>query len=366
MRVLFLTNIPAPYRVDFFNELGKECDLTVLYERRTASDRDNRWISDTNKNFKSIFLKSVNIRQDAGLSFEVIKFLNKNKFDIFVIGGYSTPTAMLAIQILKLKRISFLLNVDGGFIKNDRKIAKLIKSYFIGSASWWLSTGESTNRYLVHYGADEANIFKYPFTSIKKSEILEKNISKENKLKLREELNITGENVAISVGQLIQRKGYDLLIDAWSCMDNNWKLIIIGSGDDREKLEELIKNKNIKNIELVDFKVKNELRKYYESADLFILPTREDIWGLVINEAMAHGLPIITTDRCIAGKELVTNNKNGFVISLEEINKIDFYLELILANIDDFQSKSLEVSKKYTIERMAKKHIDIFRNIISE
>ena len=77
MRVLFLTNIPAPYRVDFFNELGKECDLTVLYERSTASDRDNRWISDTNKNFKSIFLKSVNIRQDAGLSFDVIKFLNK-------------------------------------------------------------------------------------------------------------------------------------------------------------------------------------------------------------------------------------------------------------------------------------------------
>lgn len=366
MRVLFLTNIPAPYRVDFFNELGKECDLTVLYERSKASDRDDRWISDKNKNFKSIFLKGKNIREDASLSLEVIKFLDKNKFDIFVIGGYSTPTAMLAIQILKLKKTPFILNVDGGFIKNDKKIAKRIKSYFIGSASWWLSTGKLTDKYLVHYGAKKSNIFNYPFTSIRESEVLETNISKQEKFKLRKELNIDGENIAISVGQFIERKGYDLLIDAWSNIDDDWKLLIIGSGIDRDKLEELIKHNDIKNVELLDFKPKNELRKYYEMADLFILPTREDIWGLVVNEAVAYGLPIITTDRCIAGEELVSNKDNGFVLPIEEISNINHYIELISEDIDEFKENSLKVSKEYTIEKMAKKHIEIFRKIIAE
>ena len=59
MKVLFFTNIPSPYRVDFFNELGKYCELTVLYERRDADDRDKNWCNneENNLNFKPIYLK---------------------------------------------------------------------------------------------------------------------------------------------------------------------------------------------------------------------------------------------------------------------------------------------------------------------
>ena len=54
MNVLYLTNLPAPYRVDFFNELGKEVNLTVLYERQTAGDRDARWRSRNAENFREL------------------------------------------------------------------------------------------------------------------------------------------------------------------------------------------------------------------------------------------------------------------------------------------------------------------------
>ena len=54
------------------------------------------------------------------------------------------------------------------------------------------------------------------------------------------------------------------------------------------------------------------------AADAFVLPTREDIWGLVINEAMAYGLPVVTTDRCNAGLELIKNNVNGYVVHVDD------------------------------------------------
>lgn len=362
MRVLFLTNIPSPYRVDFFNELGKYCDLTVLFERKEASDRDTRWISEEDNNYKAIYLKGKNIRNDASISMEVLKYLNKDKFDIFVIGGYSTPTGMLAIQILKLKKIPFILNSDGGFIKQDKKIIYNIKKHFISSANWWLSTGKMTNKYLEHYGAKKENIFIYPFTSIKESEIIKKTLTKGQKLQLREELKLDGENIIISVGQFIHRKGYDLLIKEWSKLDEKYKLLLIGSGNDKEKFINIIEEKKLRNIEILDFKTKNELRKYYLAADLFILPTREDIWGLVVNEAMACGLPVITTDKCIAGIELVSNGKNGHIIKLDEIEHIQKYIEEIKKL--DFKCESIDIIKRYTIENMSKEHIKIFEEVL--
>lgn len=362
MRVLFLTNIPSPYRVEFFNELGKHCDLTVLFERKSASDRDNRWISDENNNYKAIYLKGKNIRYDAAISMDVLKYLNKDKFDVFVIGGYSTPTGMLAIQTLKIKKIPFILNSDGGFVKEDNKIVYSIKKYFISSATWWLSTGKLTNEYLEHYGAKRENIFIYPFTSIKESEIIKETLTKEQKLQLRKELELDGENIILSVGQFIYRKGYDLLIEEWSNIDEKYKLLLIGSGNDKEKFINIIEEKKIKNIEILDFKTKSELRKYYLAADLFILPTREDIWGLVVNEAMACGLPIITTDKCIAGIELVSNGKNGHIIKLDEMNHIQKYIEEIEKS--DFKCDSIDIIKRYTIENMSKEHMKIFEKVL--
>lgn len=56
------------------------------------------------------------------------------------------------------------------------------------------------------------------------------------------------------------------------------------------------------------------------AADIFVHPTREDIWGLVVNEAMAKGLPVITTDRCVAGLELIKNESVGRIVPVENID----------------------------------------------
>ena len=245
MKVLFLTNIPTPYRVDFFNELGKYCDLTVLYERKSASNRDVKWKREKASSYKEVFLRGINIRSDASICLDVTKWL---------------------------KKIPFILNCDGGFISQDNKMKYLIKKFFISSANWWLSSGALTNKYLEHYGANKENIFIFPFTSIKKEDILNERLKEDEVLYLRKQLGINGKKVAISVGRYLYIKGYDLLINTWKNLDKDWELLIIGSGPEELTLRKIIKENELKNVKLIGFKTKQELSKYYLAADLFILP----------------------------------------------------------------------------------------------
>ena len=99
---------------------------------------------------------------------------------------------------------------------------------------------------------------------------------------------------------------------------------------------------------------------YYKAADLFVFPTREDIWGLVVNEAMANGLPIITTNKCVAGLELVKEGENGYIVPVEDEEAL--YQKIILLLSDDdkqelFANNSLRNIRKYSVEAMAVAHM---------
>lgn len=367
MKVLFLTNIPTPYRVDFFNELGKSCELTVLYERISAKDRDTAWLSNEAKNFTEVFLKGIKIGNDSALCFGVIKYLNKS-FDLIIVGGYSTPTGMLAIILLKLLNIPFILNADGGMIRNDKKIVYFIKKFFISSANYWLSTSDKTTQYLINYGAKKKSIYKYPFSSLSQKIILSQPISNEEKCVLKKELGMKEKKVIIAVGQFIYRKGFDVLIKSMKDLPKNYGVYIVGGFPTEEYLF-LKKKYNLNNLHFCEFKNEKELAKYYKAADLFVLPTREDIWGLVINEAMGFGLPIITTNNCVAGLELIEDGKNGYIVNVGSSEELKNKIKIILESSSlraDMSSNSLKIISSYTIENMAKTHFKILTKIVGE
>ena len=191
MKVLFMANIPSPYRVDFFNELGKYCDLTVTFEGKTATDRDEKWKSEKFRNFNAQFMNGIRTKSDQFLCFHIIEVI-KNGFDRIIVGGYSTPTAMLAIEYMRLHKMPFWIEADGGLISQDNVFKYKIKHHFISAASGWFSSGKMTTKYLVHYGADESRIHVYPFTSLREVDILKQVPSMEEKMKLRQKLNLGG------------------------------------------------------------------------------------------------------------------------------------------------------------------------------
>lgn len=77
MKVLFMANIPSPYRVDFFNEFGKYCDLNVAFEGKIATDRNEKWKPEKFKNFKAYFMNGIRVKNDQFMCFEIIKVIKR-------------------------------------------------------------------------------------------------------------------------------------------------------------------------------------------------------------------------------------------------------------------------------------------------
>ena len=359
--VLFLTNYPSPYRVHFFDELGKYMDVTVLYSDRVEDmkHRNADWFEEGEHGFRAVRLTPKVRVGRRYLCFDVLPWLKK-QYDAIVVCGYSSPTAVLAMAYLRLYRIPFYMEVDGGLVRQDGKLKHFVKKSLVCMANRWLSTGVHTTGYLVHYGAREEKITHYPFSSLYERDILEVPVSRQEKEVLRRELDIPEKQMILAIGQMIHRKGFDVLLKAAKDLDPETGIYFVG-GEAKEEYWKLREELGLKNVHFLGFQKKERLAQYYKAADVFVLPTREDIWGLVINEALAYGLPTITTDRCVAGLELIEDGINGYVVPVEDADALAEKIQAVLASdLEQMGKAALDKVRPYTLENMARTHAEIF------
>lgn len=361
MRILWVTNMPTIYRVNFFNELGKYCDLTVIFERYSATGVENKWRDSLAINFEAIFVKTVRVGREGAFSFSLLK-INCSQYDEIIISSYSSPSEILLLLKMKMLRIPYMLEVDGGIIKKENFLKRKIKKFLISGADLYFSSSDKTSEYLMHYGAVADKIVKYHFSSLLKDDIMDNVNTDDAKKEKRRKLGFNASKMILAIGQFIYRKGFDVLINASKEITYDVDIVIVG-GNATEEYLKLVNEINAKNIFFVPQISKSELTEYYLAADIFVLPTREDIWGLVINESMARGLPVVTTDKCISGLELIENGQNGYIVQAD--NPVDLAGKVnVLLNDSDACFKigknNLRKIQKYTIEEMAKEHYDTF------
>ena len=316
MKVLYYTNIPAPYRVKFFNKLSESVELTVLFNGdKNERYRNKDWFKNNDYKFNYINLHKFAL-------FQLNKIL-KDNYDIVVIGTYANLNGAILNILLRCKHIKFFLNADGGFVpEKESFISKFLKTKFISTADYYLSTGKCTNEYLEYYGANKNSIYVYPFSSIEKSDVLLLPLKMEEKLKLRKEAGYNYKRLFVSVGSFIERKGYDLFLNSL-LISNNEKngFIIIGGGEEKDDYLEFLKVHNIKNVHFIDFCDKEKVFEYYKMSDVFFFPSREDIWGLVVNEAMSTGLPVIATFETASAREVFKKNQLYSCENIKSLNK---------------------------------------------
>ena len=360
-KILIVFNHPAPYKVRLFNELTKNFDLHVIFERESASDRNKGFYFEENRNFKTHKIHGLKIGTEGLLSFGVKKHLKHNKYDLVIMNGYSHFAEMDAISYLKKHRIPYVLYINGGAIKRESVLKQKIKRHFIEGDYAYFSPDEQSNKYLEYYGADKSKILNYPYSTIYENEIIK---SKPDKIKIREELGVKFDKVFVSAGQLIKRKNYLSLVKEWQKSPGNHGLFLIGDGKQRKEIESFINENKLKNVVLTGFLNREKMFKYFQASDAFLFPSKEDIYGHVINEAMSQGLPVISTNKVNSALKLIKNGVNGYLLESLQSNEFRNSISEIL-NKDCFDA-CISTAKENTIEKMAEIHVKMINEVIGK
>lgn len=325
---IFVTNLPAFYKLNLFNEIQKSINIAVVF---TANDsiKRNRDFFKGEKAFDTYFFKRRNLLYR--LIFPIV-LLSKLSYKELIIGGWdSIPMWIFAI------------------LSPSRKNSIVVES------SYYESTTSGLKGFIKRIFT--ILIRKYAYVSGKAQEQLIKNAGFKGEIITTKGVGVfnyipqppyqpkTQIKNFIYVGRFIEVKNLKFLITVFNTLPQ-YTLHIVGFGEQEDQLKSIAKS----NIIFHGAINNKELPKFYQSCDIFILPSKYEAWGLVVEEALNNGLPVIISDRVGCGPEIV-NQTNGLVFKhnseedLKEkisiISNIDYYNRL-RKNISQLDFRSIE------------------------
>lgn len=344
IKVAVISNVPTPYRLPIFERLGKHpsLDLKVYFCSKRSAERD--WELTLGNNFRYKILADAPRSHHHALSsyqvnFRIVRELSREKFDIIIIAGYNNFPHQVAISWCLLTNTPYLIHSESHHLDERKRWMKFLKRIFltfiISRTAACFATGTYSRNYLISYGAHPERVFILPNTPdivyFRKQSALYRSEREE----LKKQLGISDKIVIIYVGRLVTIKGVEYLLKAYNRLRlkrNNLCLLLVGDGVLMGSLQKTCQIEKIDDVHFIGFKQIDELPLYYGIADIFVLPSIKEPWGVVVNEAMACGLPVIVTRKVGASADLVRPGKNGFIIRERNVDDLCEALEQLIIN----------------------------------
>ena len=247
--------------------------------------------------------------------------LEKLKPDLLAIPGWGFPIARTALTWAKRQHIPTILMSDSKWDDEPRQWWKeTIKSLlYVNKFNAALVAGKLHKDYLVRLGMAKESIF-LGYDVVDNQYFTEKSqqIQKNAQITRKKYPNIPSAPYFIAVTRFIPRKNLLLLLRAYKGYRQQtqaipWELVLCGSGADEATIKQFIRAENLNDVvHLPGFVPYQDIPAWYALAGAFIHPALQEQWGLVVNEAMAAGLPVLVSNRCGCFPELVLEGVNGF------------------------------------------------------
>ncbi len=338
MKALIVTNIPNPYRIPLFNELHdrlseKNVQLKISFGGKTYSRR--KFILNETEmkfDFEILSSRSFHFGNNEKTFFTytgLMKLIKQYQPDVIVTNGFSIATTKIWLLSF-FKKINYVI-WTGSVRKeglNDSWLRKMQRRLLMSKCSGYVVYGSKAKEYLLEEGINESKIFT-AINTVDTAFFREETFKEKLKLSPCEKKHLT------FIGYLVPRKKVIKLLEVvrqLTLVRNDFVIDIIGDGEDRVNLENFV-NKNSLNPYVVfhGFRQKNELPLFLAKSCCFLFQTDFDVWGLVLNEAMAAGLPCIASPNASASSDLVKENETGFIVNYDQtekaIEKISFLLD---------------------------------------
>ncbi|MCL0096015.1 glycosyltransferase family 4 protein [Thermodesulfovibrionales bacterium] len=368
MKILFITNIISPYRIPLWNYLYQMADfdfkIVVLAEKeanrewQVAKDQikfDYQILSGWHA---FIWKKEIPIHINRG----IIRALRQYNPDVVITSGYDSLAYWQAFLYCKFFKKKFIL-WNGTTLLSTKSIKGIrgkLKKIIIQGADRYIAYGTKAKEYLEHFGAKSEDIH-ISINTVDMDYFQGKVFQYRNSKNFSEERKKYPKFLLLYVGQLIKRKGVIQVLKALDYLgDPQIGFIIIGKGTLEKELKEFCKEKSLQNVFFEGFHQQEELPKYYALADIFILPTFQEVWGLVVNEALASGLYVLCSKYAGAAYDLI-NNENGKIFNPNDIEELAILIRQTKQRIEDIQKQQESISKqacdKFSIKKSAQAFI---------
>lgn len=346
MRVLYLTNIEVPYRVRFFNELAKHCDLTVLYERGASANRDSAWAGSEKRAFRAQFLRGISVGNENAFSLGIFKWIFGG-YDAIVVGCFNSPVQLLALLVMRLFRLPCFVNSDGEAFLSGNGMKAKVKRMLLSGAKGYFAAGEQSAKTMAE--ALKRTVTPYYFSSLSDGEVEANGKS-----------TCKRENVLLVVGQYFDYKGMDVALAA-AKKDPSIHYRFVGMGKRTEQFLAEQMPEPLPNVEVIPFLQKQELACAYQTCAAVVLPSRQECWGLVINEAASFGTPIVSTWGSGAAVEFLADAYPQFLANPGDAQDLYEKIRTFRAMEGDqrraYSQHLLEKSKAYSIEKGVAAHM---------
>lgn len=338
-RLALLTEIPAPYRIPLFNALSTRLELRVLFLRERNPLRPYYELHANEVRFERAVLAGVDVTVGGRwlvLNGGVARGLRGT--DAVLLGGWNQPGFWQALAWCRLRRVPALLWVESTM--RDRRSGRLerAKRRLLAGVRGFVVPGAAARDYLLELGVGAERITIAP-NAVDPAIFASGSRRRAN-----------GRCRLIAVGRLAPEKGLDTLLRAAEGLPV--ELVLAGIGPEEAKLRSLAGP----NTTFLGEVGRDALPSLYADADVAVVPSRSEPWGMVLNEAALAGLPLVSTTATGAAGELIEDGINGFRVPPDDVVALH---EALRRLVDDERfrraagKRSREIAARFTPEAWA-------------
>ena len=358
VRIAYLVSHPIQYQAPLLRRIAQEpdLDLTVFFgsdfSLRNYADKGFgvtlKWDVPLVEGYKHEFLPALRdnatVSTFAPISRGILSRLSGRgtgpAFDMLWVHGYASVNALHGIFAAKALGIPVLLRAEPTLIDRPRSTGKLAgKELFFRTLRRFVSgvapIGKLNSDYWQHYLGPEIPSFQMPYCVDNAYFQARSAEAQQGRAALQDELGIDPSRpVILFASKLQERKRCIDLLEAYLQVlaqpGPRPYLVIVGDGEERAALEARAAQSGVDSIRFCGFRNQSELPRFFDLATVFVLPSRHEPWGLIVNEAMNAGCPVILSNDVGCRPDLVTDGVEGFVYPVGNVNALTSALIRVL------------------------------------
>lgn len=379
-KVAFFVSHPIQYQAPLLCRISREpdIDLKVFFssDLSVRSYHDSgfgvqvKWDVPLLDGYSYEFLPRIGEGDALGfakpLNRGIFRRLRAGRFDAIWVFGYNRLASLQAMVAAKLLRVPVLIQTDSSAFDRNRPVTiratkwfffRLLRPLIAGA----ISIGHGNAAYWRRHLGQDCPLFQLPYAVDNDYFRQRIGMAASNRDRFREELELhPGRPIILYASKLLLRKRCSDLVEAFlrisgpPASSSQPYLLIAGDGEDRARLERRVRDSGCSDVRFLGFRNQSELPMFFDLCDIFVLPSDAEPWGLIVNEVMNAGKPVIVTDRVGCYPDLVRNGVNGFVYPCMDVDALTECLRCLLNNPDLRQSmgqESLRIIQQYSFEQ---------------